>query len=72
MTFTGFGQGALPFFTALAANNTREWWLDNKTTYEREVRQPLEALLEDLSSEFGESKVFRPNRDTRFSKDKSP
>jgi uncharacterized protein (TIGR02453 family) len=29
-------------------------------------------MLEDLREEFGEAKVFRPNRDTRFSRDKSP
>lgn len=72
MTFTGFGQGATGFFTDLAANNSREWWLANKARYDAEVRGPLEALLEDLAPEFGEAKVFRPNRDTRFSKDKSP
>jgi uncharacterized protein (TIGR02453 family) len=70
--FTGFGRGSIGFFTELAANNSRDWWLANKTHYEAEVRQPLEALLEDLAGEFGEAKVFRPNRDTRFSKDKSP
>jgi uncharacterized protein (TIGR02453 family) len=30
------------------------------------------ALLEELASEFGEGRVFRPYRDTRFSADKSP
>ena len=28
--------------------------------------------FEELAAEFGEAKVFRPNRDTRFSKDKTP
>jgi uncharacterized protein (TIGR02453 family) len=32
----------------------------------------MEALLGELTSEFGESKLFRPYRDTRFSRDKSP
>ena len=36
------------------------------------MRAPLEYLLDDLADEFGEGKVFRPNRDVRFSKDKSP
>jgi uncharacterized protein (TIGR02453 family) len=72
MTFSGFGRGAGTFFTDLAANNSREWWLANKSRYEDEVRRPLEELLQDLSAEFGEAKVFRPNRDTRFSTDKSP
>jgi uncharacterized protein (TIGR02453 family) len=72
MAFRGFGEGALRFYEALAANNTRDWWHANKTWYERDVRAPLEYLLEDLRDEFGEAKVFRPNRDVRFSKDKSP
>jgi uncharacterized protein (TIGR02453 family) len=72
VAFTGFGRGAVGFFTDLAANNTREWWHANRSRYEEEVRRPLEELLQDLAAEFGEAKVFRPNRDTRFSKDKSP
>jgi uncharacterized protein (TIGR02453 family) len=72
VTFTGFGRGAAAFFTELAADNTRDWWLANRPRYDAEVRGPLEQLLEDLAPEFGEAKVFRPNRDTRFSSDKSP
>jgi uncharacterized protein (TIGR02453 family) len=72
MVFTGFGKGATRFFDDLAADNTRQWWLANKARYEAEVREPLELLLADLADEFGEAKVFRPNRDTRFSADKSP
>jgi uncharacterized protein (TIGR02453 family) len=72
MLFRGFGDGATRFYEELAANNSREWWRANKHWYERDVREPLEHLLDDLRAEFGEAKVFRPNRDTRFSKDKSP
>jgi uncharacterized protein (TIGR02453 family) len=70
--FEGFGVGVVRFYEELAANNTRDWWHANRARYERDVRAPLEHLLEDLRGEFGEAKVFRPNRDTRFSKDKSP
>ena len=72
MAFTGFGKGAIAFYDDLAANNTREWWLANKARYEDEVRRPMEELLQDVADEFGEAKLFRPNRDTRFSKDKTP
>ncbi len=72
MSFTGFGSGAVSFFTELAADNSRDWWQAHRPRYEDEVRRPLEQLLADLAAEFGEAKVFRPNRDTRFSKDKSP
>lgn len=30
------------------------------------------ALLADLADEFGPMRMFRPNRDVRFAKDKSP
>src|ERR687892_568771 len=72
MLFEGFGEGAVRLYEDLAANNTRDRWRANKAWYERDVRAPLEHLLEDLRGEFGEAKVFRPNRDTRFSTDKSP
>ncbi len=72
MTFMGFGGGALPFYEDLAAHNSRPWWLANKARYDAEVRRPMEELLEDLAAEFGEAKLFRPNRDTRFSADKTP
>jgi uncharacterized protein (TIGR02453 family) len=72
MAFTGFGKGAIAFYDDLAANNSRDWWLANKARYEDEVRRPMEELLQDVAEEFGEAKLFRPNRDTRFSKDKSP
>jgi uncharacterized protein (TIGR02453 family) len=72
MLFEGFGPGAVRFFEELAADNTREWWHAHKAWYESDVRGPLEHLLQDLADEFGEAKVFRPNRDTRFSPDKSP
>lgn len=72
MRFRGFGAGAVGFFEELAANNRREWWQANRAWYERDVRAPLEHLLDDLQPTFGEAKVFRPNRDTRFSRDKSP
>jgi uncharacterized protein (TIGR02453 family) len=72
MLFEGFGEGALRFYDELAEHNTRDWFQANRRWYERDVRAPLEHLLADLAGEFGEAKVFRPNRDTRFSHDKSP
>lgn len=72
MRFQGFGTGAVRFYEELTANNTREWFAAHRATYEDDVRAPLEYLLDDLAAEFGEAKVFRPNRDVRFSKDKSP
>ena len=71
-TFTGIPLDALDFYEDLAVENSRAWWLAHKDRYAASVRQPLEALLDDLEDEFGPAHVFRPNRDVRFSADKSP
>jgi uncharacterized protein (TIGR02453 family) len=70
--FRGWPPEALTWFAGLEADNSRTWFQANRRTYDEAVRQPLESLLAELHEEFGEAKVFRPNRDTRFSKDKTP
>jgi len=70
--FKGWPAEAKRWFEGIEANNSRTWFLANKATYDACVRQPIESLLEELSGKLGEGKVFRPNRDTRFSADKSP
>jgi uncharacterized protein (TIGR02453 family) len=70
--FRGFPADALTFFAELEANNNRPWWLENKERFEATVRGPLLALIDELEPTFGAFSVFRPNRDIRFSKDKSP
>jgi uncharacterized protein (TIGR02453 family) len=72
VAFKGFPAEALEFFEGLEADNTKAYWQANKATYEQSVRRPMDELLADLSTEFGEPKVFRPYRDVRFSADKSP
>ncbi len=72
MAFKGWPETALAFYEGLEADNTKAYWLDHKEIYERDVKAPMDALLAELTGEFGESKLFRPYRDTRFSRDKSP
>lgn len=72
MTFRGWPQDALDFYVGLEADNSRSYWLANKTTYDESVRAPFLALSDAIEREFGPLRVFRPNRDIRFSKDKSP
>src|SRR5262249_28106417 len=69
--FAGFPREARDWFRGITATNSRDWFQANRPTYDRCVRQPLESLLAELER-YGEGKVFRPNRDTRFAKDKSP
>ena len=71
MGFTGFPDGAFTFFESLRADNSRTFWLANKNTYREAVRTPMDELLAALA-EFGPFHVFRPNKDVRFSKDKTP
>jgi uncharacterized protein (TIGR02453 family) len=70
--FKGFGERVIEFFEGLEADNSKAYWTDNKSVYESDVRAPMEALLAHLEPEFGAGSIFRPYRDVRFSKDKSP
>jgi uncharacterized protein (TIGR02453 family) len=72
MPFAGFPPEALTFYAALAQDNTKTFWRAHKDVYEDAVREPMELLLEELRDEFGIAKVFRPYRNVRFSKDKTP
>jgi uncharacterized protein (TIGR02453 family) len=74
--FSGFPAAAFAFYADLEreGNNTRAWFDEHRETYERDVRLPMEELLDRAADDgFGDDgKVFRPNRDVRFSKDKRP
>ena len=72
MTFPGFPEAALVFYEGLRADNTKAYWTDHKSGYDSAVKAPMEALIADLEPEFGRAKFFRPYRDVRFSKDKTP
>jgi uncharacterized protein (TIGR02453 family) len=71
-TFQGIPAAAFEFYKELEDNNNREWWLEHKDSYEALVREPFTLLLAELEPRFGPGKIFRPNRDIRFSQDKSP
>ena len=72
MTFSGFPVAALDFYDDLEADNTRSFWEAHKQVYADAVRAPMLALTAALEPEFGPAKVFRPFRDVRFAKDKTP
>ena len=72
MTFRGWPSEALEFYEGLEADNSRTYWTGHLAFYEERVRGPMLELLAELEPEFGPGKVFRPYRDVRFSKDKSP
>jgi uncharacterized protein (TIGR02453 family) len=73
MTFQGWPDEALDFFDGLEADNSKTYWQAHKHVYETSVLAPMSELLEELAPEHGDAfKIFRPYRDMRFSKDKSP
>jgi uncharacterized protein (TIGR02453 family) len=60
------------FYEGLTADNSKPYWTEHREIYEEQVKAPMLALLADLEAEFGPPSIFRPYRDVRFSKDKSP
>jgi uncharacterized protein (TIGR02453 family) len=79
--FTGFPPETLAFLTGLKANNSKEWFADHRAHYDASVEAAkafveavgpqLKTFAPDINFEpkIGAS-LQRPNRDTRFSKDK--
>ncbi len=80
MTF--FAKSYVDFFKNLAKNNTTAWFDANRATYEAAVKAPFAAFttamieriaaLDDEVKITAKDAISRINRDTRFSKDKSP
>lgn len=70
--FTGIPAEAFDFYDGLVADPTKAYWEEHKQAYLDDVRGPLTALGAELSDEFGPVRLFRPYRDVRFSKDKTP
>lgn len=70
--FTGIPLAALDFYEDLEDDNSRSFWLAHKDVYDSAVRAPIDALMAALAPEFGPAKIFRPYRDVRYAKDKTP
>jgi len=67
--WTGDFQG---FFLGLMTDNTKAYFDSHRRQYEDEIKGPMVAMLAELEPEFGPAHLSRPNRDIRFSSDKSP
>ncbi len=82
--FSGFPREALDFLANLAENNDKSWFDANRTDYEEHLMAParscvsalgprLQALVPNIHAEPKvNGSIMRINRDTRFSRDKSP
>jgi uncharacterized protein (TIGR02453 family) len=85
MTDRYFTRQTFNFLSALAGNNTREWFEEHKQEYEDLVREPALDFISDMGNELPAisphfralpkkvgGSLMRVFRDTRFSRDKTP
>jgi uncharacterized protein (TIGR02453 family) len=72
MSFDGWKGDFVGFFRGLQLDNSKRYFEAHRRQYETEVRGPMEALAAELAPRLGPVKLFRINRDVRFSADKSP
>ena len=79
---THFQPEALKFLRGLAKHNDREWFEPRRAIYERALKEPMLALIDEVSAameDFAPEHVRPPHkimmriyRDIRFAKDKRP
>lgn len=77
-----FTNETMKFLRGLARNNDREWFEPRREIYERALKQPMLAVVDEINTamhDFAPEHVRPPNktmmriyRDTRFSPDKRP
>jgi uncharacterized protein (TIGR02453 family) len=85
MAFTGFPSAAFSFLEALATDNSKRTFDAHRVAYDDALIGPARELVADLGGELQArvsptiqadprvgGSIFRINRDTRFSKDKTP
>ena len=84
MAFNGFSGEMLRFLADLKENNSKEWFDPHRDDYDKYVMEPSREFVIDMGDRLREvipgivaaprvnQSIFRLNRDTRFSKDKSP
>jgi uncharacterized protein (TIGR02453 family) len=71
--FGGFPDDTFAWFDGIERDNTKEYFTAHRGVFDAHVRGALEAMLTEFATEVGgEVKIFRQNRDVRFSPDKSP
>jgi len=82
--FDGFPRALPKFLSALGRNNDREWFQAHRADYEVCYLEPAQAFVAAIAPELKKlskgivaeprvnGSIMRINRDTRFSKDKTP
>jgi uncharacterized protein (TIGR02453 family) len=84
MNFTGFPESGLQFFRQLSQNNDRDWFEAHRAVWDEQIVPAMLAWCSELAERLRDvmprvtfvprigGSLYRLNRDTRFSKDKSP
>lgn len=77
-----FDQEFINFFEDLSANNSKEWFDENRKRYEKAVKKPFAAFTDEMIGRINgedpevriqaKDAITRINRDIRFSPDKTP
>ncbi|GJM09486.1 MAG: TIGR02453 family protein [Lysobacteraceae bacterium] len=80
-----FSANTFRFLDELKANNSREWFNNNKDRYEEHIKAPTLKFIKDFAgplkkisnkysaiAKINGGSMFRIYRDTRFSRDKTP
>jgi uncharacterized protein (TIGR02453 family) len=77
-----FSNEGLKFLRGLKRNNDREWFAARKHVYEKELKEPMLALIAEVNHamldfapdnvQVPQKAIMRIYRDIRFSKDKRP
>jgi len=82
--FKGFPKECVDFYTGLAQNNSKAWFDTHKSHFEKYVMVPARDFVSVMGRSLAKiapkinadprvnKSIFRPYRDTRFSKDKTP
>ena len=79
--FKGFPAEGVSWFHALAMNQRREWFAENRGAFEALWAEPMRSLVAELQAPLAKlyrgktlkpGKIFRLHRDVRFSNDKTP
>jgi uncharacterized protein (TIGR02453 family) len=82
--FRGFSKETVAFFRGLRRNNSRDWFESHREIYDNHVLEPAKSFVVAMGRRLKKisphlvaapkvnGSIFRLNRDTRFSLDKSP
>ena len=84
LSFSGFSKETFTFFGDLEKHNEKHWFEENRGRFDKYVMKPAEQFVVDMGKKLRsiaprvvadprrDRSIFRLNRDTRFSADKTP